>query len=123
MLVISILVIRRSTLLQVKNKYLTPLPTVTGEDATQGAASIGFNVITPLEATISRSLAVEGGPNSDIISEFDGPVVFTINLLLLQLKVLKQHVFLQGDATVSRKQTIGLGTLPYLETLVTNLLY
>ena len=91
--------------------FNTPLPTVTGEDATQGAASIGFNVITPLEATISRSLMVEGGPNSDIISEFDGPVVFTNKLTSTSTKGIEAtSLFLQGDATVSRKQTIGLGT-------------
>tara|TARA_B100001109_G_scaffold79132_1_gene64776 strand:+ start:151 stop:6066 length:5916 start_codon:yes stop_codon:yes gene_type:complete len=91
--------------------FNTPLPTVTGEDASQGAASIGFNVITPLEVTVSRSLAVEGGPNSDIISEFDGPVVFTNKLTSTSTKGIEAtSLFLQGDATVSRKQTIGVGT-------------
>ena len=39
-----------------------PIPSVTGEDIQTGGFSIGFDVLTPLEASISRSLRVEGGP-------------------------------------------------------------
>ena len=53
-----------------------PIPTTTGEDASEQGINIGFDVLTPLEASISRSLRVEGGPNANIISEFDGPVNF-----------------------------------------------
>ena len=38
-----------------------PIPSVTGEDIQTGGFSIGFDVLTPLEASISRSLRVEGG--------------------------------------------------------------
>ena len=53
-----------------------PIPTVTGEDVSTLGVSVGFDVLTPLEASISRSLRVEGGPNGNIVSEFDGPVIF-----------------------------------------------
>ena len=38
-----------------------PIPTVTGEDVSTSGVSVGFDVLTPLEASISRSLRVEGG--------------------------------------------------------------
>ena len=88
-----------------------PIPTTTGEDATEQGINIGFDVLTPLEASISRSLRVEGGPNANIISEFDGPVVFNNKLTSTSTKGIEAgSLFLQGDATVSRKQTIGVGT-------------
>jgi hypothetical protein len=33
----------------------SPVPSVTGEDIQTGGFSVGFDVLTPLEATISRS--------------------------------------------------------------------
>jgi len=88
-----------------------PIPTTTGEDATEQGINIGFDVLTPLEASISRSLRVEGGPNANIISEFDGPVVFNNKLTSTSSKGIEAgSLFLQGDATVSRKQTIGIST-------------
>ena len=88
-----------------------PIPTTTGEDASEQGINIGFDVLTPLEASISRSLRVEGGPNANIISEFDGPVIFNNKLTSTSSKGIEANsLFLQGDATVSRKQTIGVGT-------------
>jgi hypothetical protein len=88
-----------------------PIPTTTGEDASEQGINIGFDVLTPLEASISRSLRVEGGPNANIISEFDGPVIFNNKLTSTSNKGIEANsLFLQGDATVSRKQTLGVGT-------------
>ena len=88
-----------------------PIPTTTGEDASEQGINIGFDVLTPLEASISRSLRVEGGPNANIISEFDGPVIFNNKLTSTSTKGIEANsLFLQGDATVSRKQTLGVGT-------------
>ena len=67
-----------------------PVPTVTGEDPGVGGVNIGFDVLSPLEASINRSLRVEGGPDRNIISEFDGPLIINKNLLLLLQRVLKQ---------------------------------
>jgi len=88
-----------------------PIPTVTGEDIADTGSSVGFDVITPQEATISRSLKVEGGPDNDILSEFDGPVVFSKKVTSTSSAGLEaNHLFLQGDATVSRKYTVGIAT-------------
>ena len=88
-----------------------PIPSVTGEDVSQGGINIGFDVLTPLEASISRSIRVEGGPDANIISEFDGPVVFNNKVTSTSTKGLEvTSVYLQGDATVSRKQTVGIST-------------
>ena len=89
----------------------SPVPSVTGEDIQTGGFSVGFDVLTPLEASISRSIRVEGGPNGNIISEFDGPVVFNNKVTSTSTRGLEaSSVFLQGDATVSRKYTVGIAT-------------
>ena len=89
----------------------SPIPTVTGEDISGGGFSVGFDVLTPLEATISRSIKVEGGSDGNILSEFDGPVVFNNKLTSTSTKGIEaSSIFLQGDATVSRKYTVGIAT-------------
>jgi hypothetical protein len=91
-----------------------PIPTVTGEDIAAAGLSVGFDVLSPLEVSISRSLRVEGGPDNNIISEFDGPVIFNNKLTVNSEKGIESnHLFLQGDATVSRKYTVG-GSTPSL---------
>ena len=87
-----------------------PVPTVTGEEPEAGV-NIGFDVLTPLEISISRSLRVEGGPNSDVISEFDGPLVINNKLTSTSTKGIEANsLFLQGDRTVARKYTVGIAT-------------
>lgn len=89
----------------------SPVPSITGEDIQTGGINIGFDVLTPLEASISRSIRVEGGPNGNIISEFDGPVIFNNKITSTSSKGIEaSSLFLQGDATVSRKQTVGIST-------------
>ena len=88
-----------------------PIPTVTGEDPGVGGVNIGFDIISPLEATINRSIRVEGGPDSSIISEFDGPLIINNKLTSTSAKGIEANsIFLQGDTTVSRKYSVGLGT-------------
>jgi len=88
-----------------------PIPTVTGEDPGVGGINIGFDVLTPLEASISRSLRVEGGPDGNIVSEFDGPVIFNSKITSTSSKGIEANsLFLQGDTTVSRKYTVGIST-------------
>ena len=89
----------------------TPVPTVTGEEIDTGAFSVGFDVISPLEISVSRSLRVEGGDNSTLVSEFDGPVVFNEKITSTSDKGIEAtSLFLQGDADISRKITVGLST-------------
>ena len=89
----------------------TPIPTVTGEELDVDAFSVGFDVISPLEISVSRSLRVEGGSDGNLVSEFDGPVVFTNKLTSTSNKGIEAtSLFLQGDAEVSRNLTVGLST-------------
>ena len=88
-----------------------PIPTVTGEDIASSGISFGFDILSPLEVAISRSLRVEGGPDNNIISEFDGPVILNNKLTSTSDKGMEAaSIFLQGDATVSRKFTVGIAT-------------
>ncbi len=89
-----------------------PIPTVAGEDpGVGGGVNFGFDVLTPLEASISRSLRVEGGPDANLISEFDGPVIFNNKITSTSSKGIEANsLFLQGDTTVSRKYTVGIAT-------------
>jgi len=89
----------------------TPVPTVTGEEIDTGAFSVGFDVISPLEISVSRSLRVEGGDDGTLVSEFDGPVVFNEKFTSTSDKGIEANsLFLQGDAEISRKITVGLST-------------
>jgi hypothetical protein len=84
----------------------TPVVTVTGEDI---GNLPGLNVITPVEGNFSRSIRVEGGPDSKAISEFNGPVVLRGKVTSTSADGLEANsLFLQGDATVSRKYTVGI---------------
>jgi hypothetical protein len=85
-----------------------PVPSVTGEDPTTGAFNIGFDVLSPLEVSITRSLRVEGGTDGTIISEFDGPVIFNNKITSNSDKGIEVNsLFLQGDLTVSRKYSVS----------------
>ena len=84
----------------------TPIQTVTGEDI---GSLPGLNVISPVEGNFSRSIRVEGGPDSKAISEFNGPVVLRGKVTSTSVDGLEANsLFLQGDATVSRKYTVGI---------------
>jgi hypothetical protein len=79
---------------------------VTGEDI---GGLPGLNVISPVEGNFSRSIRVEGGPDSKAISEFNGPVVLRGKVTSTSTDGLEANsLFLQGDATVSRKYTVGI---------------
>ncbi len=87
----------------------TPIPTVTGEDVFIVGTETGIDIINPLEVNISRSLKVEGGTQNNILSEFNGPVVFTEKLTSTSNDGIESNsLFLQGDTVVSRKYTVGL---------------
>ena len=88
-----------------------PVPTVTGEEPEVSVVNIGFDVLTPLEISVNRSIRVEGGPNSTLISEFDGPVVFNNKITSTSSRGIEaSSLYLQGDALVSRNFTVGIST-------------
>jgi hypothetical protein len=84
----------------------TPILTITGEDI---GNLPGLNVINPIEGNFSRSIRVEGGVDSKAISEFNGPVIFRSKVTSSSVDGLEaSSLFLQGDATISRKYTVGI---------------
>ncbi len=89
-----------------------PIATVTGEDLDiASGVAVGLDVITPLEVTVSRSLKVEGGTDSNIISEFDGPVLFNKKVTSLGSGGIEANTFfIQGNATVAREVSVGIST-------------
>jgi hypothetical protein len=86
----------------------TPIQTITGEDI---GNLPGLNVITPVEGDFSRSIRVGGGPDGKALSKFNGPVVFSNKVTSTSPEGLEANsLFLQGDASVSRKYTVGIST-------------
>jgi len=91
--------------------YDTPVQSYTGDDIYNPGTlgNNGVDVITPLEVNVTRSITVDGGQNNDILSEFNGPVVFSEKLTSTSDRGIEANsIFLQGDATVSRNYTVGL---------------
>ena len=82
-----------------------PIITITGQDVTTGNEA-GFDAQVSSEITVTRSLKVEGGPEKNIVSEFDGPTIFNEKITSssddgVELKSL----FMQGENKISRKYT------------------
>lgn len=90
-----------------------PIATVTGEDLDiASGTAVGLDIITPLEVTVSRALKVEGGTDSNIISEFDGPVLFNKKVTSLgEGGIEPNSFFIQGNATVAREVSV-INTTP-----------
>jgi hypothetical protein len=86
--------------------YDAPIPTVTGEDKNERT-----DIISTSEVNILKSIKVEGGISKDIISKFDGPVVFNDKITSTSDKGIEANsVFLQGSVNVSRKISVGIAT-------------
>jgi hypothetical protein len=82
-----------------------PIVTVTGEDITSGGI-IGADTQTSSEIIITRSLKVEGGSNNNLITEFNGPVIFNNKITSSSSKGIEvDSLYLQGDSKISRKYT------------------
>jgi len=93
--------------------YETPIPTTTGEDAQGGSNSVGSDIVATSEVLVDRSIKVEGGADSNLISEFNGPVVFNKKITSTADEgVETKSLFLKGDAQVAREFTVGVGSTP-----------
>jgi hypothetical protein len=93
--------------------YDTPFPTKTGEDPSVGTEDVSFDIVSTQEVSATRSIKVEGGTNGNIISEFNGPVVFNNKITSTSEKGIEaKSIYLQGDAPISRKHTVGIGSTP-----------
>lgn len=92
----------------------SPVPSTTGEEIDIGGLDVGFDVLTPLEVSISRSINVEGGNDRNIISKFNGPVIFNNKVTSNSEKGIEAiSLYLQGDADISRKYTVGIQSPSY----------
>ena len=99
---------RLSTITGREEIFDTPVETIEGEDI---AELPNLNVIEPVEGVFSRSIKVEGGPDNKVISKFNGPIIVNNKLTINSPKGVESNsLFLQGDATVSRKYTVGIAT-------------
>ena len=99
---------RLSTITGREEIFDTPVDSVEGEDI---KTVPNLNVVTPVEVVASRSLTVEGGPDNKVISKFNGPLIVNNKLTINSPKGLEtNNIFIQGDATVSRKYTVGIAT-------------
>jgi hypothetical protein len=86
----------------------TPFQTIEGEDI---SVLPSLNVINPVEAVVARSIRVEGGSDNKVSSQFNGPIIVNNKLTVNSTKGLESNnIFLQGDATISRKYTVGIAT-------------
>ena len=85
--------------------YNSPVPTITGEDVTNPS------ILTTDNVDASRRIVVDGGTNGDILSEFNGPVLFSKKITSTSDEGIEASSFkIQGDATISRKYTVGIAT-------------
>lgn len=87
----------------------TPIQTVTGEDATINGSSMGYDNVSTLDAIVNRSLFVEGGASKNLISQFDGPVIFNNKIISNSLKGIEAtSLLLSGVSETPRNYTIGV---------------
>ena len=82
-----------------------PIPKVSGVEVNPA------DIHSVTEVNASNSITVNGGPNRDVVSRFDGPVLFMGKLISysndgIETKTLSLH----GEATVSRNITVGIAT-------------
>ena len=99
---------RLSTITGREEIFDTPVQSFEGEDITQVP---NLNVIEPVEVVVSRSLKVEGGPDNKVASQVNGPLIVNNKVTVNSPKGLEtNNLFIQGDATVSRKYTVGIAT-------------
>ena len=99
---------KSSTITGKEEIFETPVQTIVGEDI---STLPELNVINPVEGTFSRSIRVEGGKNNKVASEFNGPLIVNNKITSNSDKGIEANsLFLQGNATVSRKVTVGIAT-------------
>jgi hypothetical protein len=94
--------------------YDTPVQTITGEDPYSGGITqdtSDFNFVDASIIKIERNIVVDGGDKNDILSEFNGPVQFTKKVVSTSSEGIEaNNIFIQGNASVSRKITVGIST-------------
>ena len=87
----------------------TPVPSITGEDVTALGTDVPVDVIDTTNLNVGNTLHVEGGSTGNLLSQFDGPVLFNSKVTATG-DLEAGSLFLQGSANVSRKYTVGIST-------------
>lgn len=88
----------------------TPIPSITGE-STASNTELGIDYVSPDVVSASKFIVVEGGPESDNISKFNGPVIFNKKITSNSTEGIEaNNLLLQGDARISRRYTVGIST-------------
>jgi len=88
----------------------TPVPTTRGEEIDIESGSL-VNITNTQEITATRSINVDGGKDKNIISKFDGPVVFSNKITSSSIRGIEANsIYIQGNATISRKYSVGIST-------------
>jgi hypothetical protein len=85
-----------------------PIPTSRGDELDTFSES-GINITNTLESNINRRIRVEGGKTGNIVSEFNGPVIFN-NKVTINDDIETNSLYIQGSEIISRKYTIGIST-------------
>ncbi|MFZ9740432.1 MAG: hypothetical protein ACO3CQ_00910 [Candidatus Nanopelagicaceae bacterium] len=103
--------------------FETPIPTVSGEEPLELITEGGYNLVTSEETIISRSLKVSGGSESNLISEFNGPVVFNKKISSnSEDGVEVKKISLKGELNIPRE--IGISTsIPILPGTIGDVTY
>jgi Chaperone of endosialidase len=93
--------------------YDTPIQTTVGEDLENTSVNVGHSVVSASEVFVDRSIKISGGENNNLISMFDGPVVFDNKVSSTSSDGIEAlSLFVQGDADISRKFTVSAGSTP-----------
>ena len=71
--------------------------------------NITFDVEDTDQLTVNRSIKVDGGKDKNIISEFNGPVVFN-KKLTTNAAAEVNSLFIQGEEIIARKYSVGVST-------------
>jgi len=94
--------------------YDTPVQTVCGEDPYSGGSvsdTSDFNYVDSSILKVERNMVIDGGDKGDILSEFNGPVSFSKKIVSTSPEGVEANsLFIQGNAQVSRKVTVGIAT-------------
>jgi len=88
--------------------FEAPIPTVTGEEPLELKSEGGYNLSTPEEIVVGRSIQVNGGPNSKLPSKFGGPAIFEEKVTSTSdLGVELRKIAIKGNLDVSREINIS----------------
>tara|TARA_R100001443_G_scaffold115868_2_gene134700 strand:- start:552 stop:6419 length:5868 start_codon:yes stop_codon:yes gene_type:complete len=87
----------------------TPVPSITGEDVTALGTDVPVDFLETTNMNVGNTLNVEGGTTGNLLSQFDGPVLFNSKVTVSR-DFEAGNFFLQGSANVSRKYTVGIST-------------